>query len=160
MSFDSSHVIGVNLSLMAIRLFSCDLEGRIFAITEESLPKPSMPGAVTVSICEGIDSIDPQRNATLVAVSLKGVLNESGKVVKSWNTHSEWIDVPLAFWLEPRLNRNVSLCTDKQCCLDYLSWMSCSDRFNEMELLSATIPCSVLQYFRSLVAKSNPFLGS
>jgi len=114
LNFDS-HVLGVDINLQAINLCRYDISGYPFSICQLNLPQPAMPGAVTVAICDEIESIDPNRRADFVGVSLPGEVDRLGRTVESCFELPGWLDVPLSDWLEPRLSRRVIVINSSEC---------------------------------------------
>ena len=65
-------VIGIDLGGTAIKLgrFNCD--GELLAELQVSTPQPAVPGAVTMALCEAVEQLDPDRQASVVGVGLPG----------------------------------------------------------------------------------------
>ncbi|WP_320667794.1 ROK family protein [Prochlorococcus sp. MIT 1307] len=111
----SCHLIGVEIGVETIRLCCFDLSGNPYSISQLELPRPAMPGAVTVALCDKIELIDPDCRADLVGVGLPGVIDITGRTVTSCPMLPGWFDVPLSDWLEPRLSRKVFLNNSIKC---------------------------------------------
>ena len=109
MSPTTNHSIVVDIGPDTIRLCCFNLSGIPYLNCQFDIPKPAMPGAVTVALCEKIESIDPNRLADFVGVSVPGEIDLNGRMIKTCIELPGWIDVPLAAWLEPRLSRKVKL---------------------------------------------------
>ena len=112
MATDLAQFIGVDLGGTAIKLGRFDQQGHLLAETELPTPQPSVPGAVTVALCEAIETVDPNHHAAFVGVGLPGPMDAEGRVARVCINLPGWLEVPLADWLEPRLNRHVSLAND------------------------------------------------
>ena len=115
MRFNTNHSIGVDIGSNTFKLCRFNLSGTPYLNCQFDIPKPAMPGAVTVALCEKIESIDPNRLADFVGVSFPGEIDLNGRMIKTCIELPEWIDVPLADWLEPRVSRKVNLFSSTKC---------------------------------------------
>lgn len=102
-------LLGVDIGLDLINICRFDCFGCLHLYEVFSIPKPSIPGAVTVAICENIESVDPNSQADLVGVSVPGQIDSTGRTLISCQQLPGWNNIPLADWLEPRLSRKVSI---------------------------------------------------
>ncbi len=102
-------VIGIQITRAHINLALFDTHWLLLSETQLETPMPSTPGVMTVIIANEIEVIDQKSQATVVGVSIPGVIDFSGRVVCFSEELSGWQDVPLADWLEIRLGRLVSL---------------------------------------------------
>ena len=107
--------IAVDIGFNTIRVCRFNLSGKPYLNCQFDIPKPAMPGAVTVALCEKIESIDPNRLADFVGVSFPGEIDLNGRMIKTCIDLPGWIDVPLADWLESRLLRKVNLFSSLKC---------------------------------------------
>ncbi|MFM7085817.1 MAG: ROK family protein [Cyanobium sp.] len=126
-----SELIGVDLGGTAIKLGRFSRRGELLAEAEVPTPQPAMPGAVSVVIAEAIDGLDPERRASRVGVGLPGPTDAGGRLARVSINLPGWVDVPLADWLEPRLQRRLTLANDANCALVGEAWRgaarSCRD---------------------------------
>jgi glucokinase len=118
-----SQLIGVDLGGTAIKLLRCRRNGEILAELETPTPCPAMPGAVTMALAEAIGRIDPDRCADRVGIGHPGPSDATGRVARIAINLPGWRDVPLADWLEPRLERAVTLENDANCALLGEAWL-------------------------------------
>jgi glucokinase len=100
-------LIGVNIGVNTITVCRFDSSCSLLSCFEQTLPQPEMPGAVTVQISEAIDLSDKFYEAMFVGIAFPGEIDSLGKVVETCIQFPGWSDVPLAYWLEPRLSRKV-----------------------------------------------------
>ena len=110
-------LIGVDLGGTAIKLGRFDCEGQLLAEAQVATPQPAMPGAVTVAISEAIALLDPDHRADRVGIGLPGPTDGTGRISRIAINLAGWQEVPLADWLEPRLERRVTLANDANCAL-------------------------------------------
>jgi glucokinase len=108
-------VIGVDVGGTAIKLGRFDGRGTLLEALQVSTPQPALPGAVTVTIAEAVERLDPQRLASLVGVGHPGPSDRSGRVARIAINLPGWRDVPLADWLEALLERPVTCANDANC---------------------------------------------
>ncbi len=118
----ATELIGVDLGGTAIKLGRFDRLGTLLAEAEAPTPKPAMPGAVSVVIAEAIDALDPDQRAGLVGIGLPGPTDAAARIARISINLPGWVDVPLADWLEPRLERRVTLANDANCALVGEAW--------------------------------------
>ena len=76
-----------------------------------------------MALCEAVETLDPNREAALVGVGLPGPMDADARVARVCINLPGWLEVPLADWLEPRLNRKVTLANDGNCAVMGEAWM-------------------------------------
>ncbi|MFL0788863.1 MAG: ROK family protein [Prochlorococcus sp.] len=133
---NGTEVIGVDLGGTAIKLARLDQKGQALAEAELITPQPAVPGAVTVALCAAIERLDPHHKAKLVGVGLPGPMDASSRVARVCINLPGWVDVPLADWLEPRLNRRVTLANDGNCALVGEAWRGAARDVSDVVLLT------------------------
>lgn len=133
---EAAELIGVDLGGTAIKLGRFDARGTLLAEAEVPTPKPAMPGAVSVVIAEAIDALDPDRSAGLVGIGLPGPTDAAARVARISINLPGWVDVPLADWLEPRLERRVTLANDANCALVGEAWLGAARGCDDAILLT------------------------
>lgn len=136
MVFNATEVIGVDLGGTAIKLGRFDPNGYLLAAAELNTPHPAVPGAVTVAICEGIDQVDPNHQAAFVGIGLPGPMDAKSRVARVCINLPGWVEVPLSDWLEPRLNRQVTLANDGNCALVGEAWCGAARDVDDAVLLT------------------------
>lgn len=123
MQCSGSQLIGIDLGGTAIKLGRFDRRGTLLADLEVPTPRPSVPGAVAVAIAEAVERIDPERLAGSVGIGLPGPTDGAGRVARIAINLEGWEDVPLADWLEPELERSVTLANDANCAMVGEAWL-------------------------------------
>lgn len=123
MQGSGSQLIGIDLGGTAIKLGRFDRRGTLLADLEVPTPRPSVPGAVAVAIAEAVERIDPERLAGPVGIGLPGPTDAAGRVARIAINLEGWEDVPLADWLEPELERSVTLANDANCAMVGEAWL-------------------------------------
>ena len=115
-------LIGVDLGGTAIKLGRFDAAGTLLAELEVATPRPSVPGAVSIAIAEAIARLDPEGLAGRVGIGLPGPTDAAGRVARLAINLEGWEEVPLADWLEPQVERSVTLANDANCAMVGEAW--------------------------------------
>ena len=115
-------VIGIDLGGTAIKLARFSIQGDMVAELERPTPQPAVPGAVTMALCEAVETLDPNREAALVGVGLPGPMDAdaSGSGV---HQSAGLVGGSTGGLVEPRLNRKVTLANDGNCAVMGEAWM-------------------------------------
>lgn len=129
-------LIGVDLGGTAIKLGRFARDGTLLEALEIPTPRPAMPGAVTVAIAEAVERLDPQRLAPLVGVGHPGPSDRHGRLARIAINLPGWLDVPLADWLEPLLERRVTCANDANCALVGELWHGAARGARDVLLLT------------------------
>ena len=129
-------VIGIDLGGTAIKLARFTAEGESLAELERPTPQPAVPGAVTMALCEAVAELDPGREAAWVGVGLPGPMDAEARVARICINLPGWEEVPLAEWLEPRLERRVTLANDGNCAVVGEAWRGAALGFGDVVLLT------------------------
>jgi glucokinase len=131
-----TQLIGVDLGGTAIKLGRFSLEGDLLAELEVSTPQPAMPGAVVMAIVDAVQALDPDCLAPVLGVGLPGPMDAAARVARVCINLPGWEQVPLAEWLEPQLQRRVTLANDGNCALVGEAWRGAARGFQDVLLLT------------------------
>jgi len=131
-----TQLIGVDLGGTAIKLGRFSLEGELLAELEVPTPQPAMPGAVVMAIVEAVQVLDPDRQAPVLGMGLPGPMDAAARVARVCINLPGWEQVPLAEWLEPQLQRRVTLANDGNCALVGEAWRGAARDFQDVLLLT------------------------
>ena len=132
----SSQVIGIDLGGTAIKLARFSRSGDLLAEAQLPTPQPAVPGAVTMALCEAVEELDPQRLAAVVGIGLPGPMDAAARVARGCINLPGWEEVPLADWLEPRLERRVTLANDGNCAVVGEAWRGAAQGYGDVVLLT------------------------
>jgi glucokinase len=110
--------------------------GELVAKLQVPTPQPAMPGGVVMTIVEAVQQLDPDRLAPLVGVGLPGPMDAAGRVARVCINLPGWEQVPLAEWLEPQLQRRVTLANDGNCAVVGEAWTGAARGFDDVLLLT------------------------
>ena len=131
-----SQVIGIDLGGTAIKLARFTRSGELLAKAQLPTPQPAVPGAVTMALCEAVEQLDPHRHAGLVGIGLPGPMDTAARVARVCINLPGWEEVPLADWLEPRLERRVTLANDGNCAVVGEAWLGAAQGCGDVVLLT------------------------
>ena len=131
-----SQVIGIDLGGTAIKLARFTRRGELLAEAQLPTPQPAVPGAVTMALCEAVEQLDPHRHAGLVGIGLPGPMDAAARVARVCINLPGWEEVPLADWLEPRLERRVTLANDGNCAVVGEAWLGAAQGCGDVVLLT------------------------
>ena len=131
-----TQLIGVDLGGTAIKLGLYSPAGELLAELERPTPQPAMPGAVVMAIVEAVQVLDPERRASRVGVGLPGPMDAAGRVARVCINLPGWEQVPLADWLEPQLQRRVTLANDGNCAVVGEAWTGAARGYDDVLLLT------------------------
>ena len=129
-------VIGIDLGGTAIKLGRFNCAGELLAELQVSTPQPAVPGAVTMALCEAVEQLDPDRQASVVGVGLPGPMDPAARVARICINLPGWENVPLAEWMESRLDRAVTLANDGNCAVVGEAWLGAARGFSDVVLLT------------------------
>jgi len=129
-------LIGIDLGGTAIKLGRFSRSGELVAELQVPTPQPAMPGGVVMTIVEAVQQLDPDRLAPLVGVGLPGPMDAAGRVARVCINLPGWEQVPLAEWLEPQLQRRVTLANDGNCAVVGEAWTGAARGFDDVLLLT------------------------
>ncbi len=133
---NSPEVIGIDLGGTAIKLGRFSIDGHLLEDQQLQTPQPATPGAVCVALVEAIEALDPDRRASIVGIGLPGPMDVEARVARVCINLPGWEEVPLADWLEPRLQRRVTLANDGNCALVGEAWKGAAKGYSDVVLLT------------------------
>ena len=131
-----AQLIGVDLGGTAIKLGRFSVEGQLLAELEVPTPQPPMPGAVVMALVEAVQQLDPDGLASCVGVGLPGPMDGAGRVARVCINLPGWEQIPLAEWLEPQLQRRVTLANDGNCAVVGEAWQGAARGYRDVLLLT------------------------
>lgn len=133
---NSPEVIGIDLGGTAIKLGRFSIDGHLLEDQQLQTPQPATPGAVCVALVEAIEALDPDRRASIVGIGLPGPMDVEARVARVCINLPGWEEVPLADWLEPRLQRRVTLANDGNCALVGEAWKGAAKGYSDVVMLT------------------------
>ena len=89
-----------------------------------------------MAIVEAVAQLDPDGRADRVGIGLPGPTDRQGRVARIAINLEGWREVPLAEWLEPQLQRPVTLANDANCALVGEAWQGAAQGHGDVLLLT------------------------
>lgn len=129
-------LIGIDLGGTAIKLGRFSQAGELLAELTVDTPQPAVPGGVCIAIGEAVAHLDPERRADRVGIGHPGPADASGRIARIAINLPGWVDVPLADWLEPMLERTVTCGNDGNCALLGEAHSGAAQGFRDVLLLT------------------------
>ncbi len=133
---NSPEVIGIDLGGTAIKLGRFSIDGHLLEDQQVQTPQPATPGVVCVALVEAIEALDPDRRASIVGIGLPGPMDVEARLARVCINLPGWEEVPLADWLEPRLQRRVTLANDGNCALVGEAWKGAAKGYSDVVMLT------------------------
>ena len=133
---NSPEVIGIDLGGTAIKLGRFSADGCLLEMLQVQTPQPATPGAVCIALVEAIETLDPDRRALIVGIGLPGPMDVRARVARVCINLPGWEDIPLADWLESRLQRRVTLANDGNCALVGEAWHGAAKGYSDVVMLT------------------------
>jgi len=131
-----SEILGLDVGGTAIKLGRFLQNGTLLASRSVATPQPAVPGAVTMAVEEAVRELDPDGRAGVVGVGVPGPTDSAGRVARTAINLPGWEEVPLVDWLEPRLQRPVTLMNDASCALLGEAWRGAAHGCRDVLLLT------------------------
>ena len=131
-----SIIAGIDVGGTGIKMGRFDQSGTLLGELEVPTPKPATPGAITSELVKAIAQLDPQRDADAVGIGLPGPMDRSGRVAQVCINLPGWEQVPLAAWLEPRLQRPVTMANDGNCAVLGEQWLGAASGIEDVVMLT------------------------
>ncbi|MEO0756376.1 MAG: ROK family protein [Cyanobacteria bacterium J06648_16] len=134
-------VIGVDVGGTAIKLGRFTEVGECLASLTVPTPQPQLPEPVLKAVVAAIQMLDPDGLAAAVGLGTPGPACPKRRTARIAINLPEWIDVPVADWLEPRLDRPVTLGNDANCAGLGEAWLGAGRHFQHLILLTLGTGC-------------------
>ena len=97
MDFAEFTVIGVEVSFYKIYISIINSNGDFLEASEFASPRPLIPGALTIELCEFIKTIDKRIKSKFVGVSFPGSINDEKRIIQECKAFPGWSNVPIAY---------------------------------------------------------------
>ena len=131
-----SQLIGVDVGGTALKLGRFSSDGELLAELTCPTPQPAMPGGLVTAIVDAVAALDPEGLARRVGIGLPGPMDAEARVARVCINLPGWQQVPLAEWLEPQLQRRVTLANDGNCALMGEAWRGAAVGYDDVLLLT------------------------
>lgn len=108
-------VLGIDLGGTAIKLGCCDPQGICVRSIMVPTPQPSTPKPVVDAIATAVHSLDPDHTLPVIGIGMPGPADNTGRIARVSINLDDWLDVPLAEWIEAKTGRPTTLANDANC---------------------------------------------
>ncbi len=129
-------VLGIDLGGTAIKLGRFWSDGRCIRSCSVPTPQPAIPEAVLGALVDAIEELDPDREACAIGVGMPGPTDAAGRIARISINLPDWIDVPLADWLEAKTGRPTIASNDANCAGLGEAWLGAGRSFRNFVLLT------------------------
>tara|TARA_Y100001968_G_C19446400_1_gene765631 strand:+ start:4006 stop:4437 length:432 start_codon:yes stop_codon:yes gene_type:complete len=113
----SEECVGIGVEIGSDNLNFCcfNVDGDFFKDFQVLAPKPLMPGAVTIRICEFLEVDQCFKSLKYVGLAFPGIIDQNCRCIKECDLFKGWENVPIVDWLEVRLGLRVYLSSTNDC---------------------------------------------
>ncbi|MBD2079962.1 ROK family protein [Leptolyngbya sp. FACHB-17] len=129
-------VLGIDLGGTAIKLGQFESDGTCLRSCSIPTPQPAIPEAVLDALVEAIEQLDPNREALAIGVGMPGPTDAAGRIARIAINLPDWVDVPLADWLEAKTGRPTIAANDANCAGLGEAWLGAGRSFRNFILLT------------------------
>ncbi len=108
-------VLGIDLGGTAIKLGCCGPQGTCVRSITVPTPQPSQPEPVVDAIAAAVHSLDPGQTLPVIGIGMPGPADNTGRIARISINLDDWLDVPLAEWVEAKTGRPTTIANDANC---------------------------------------------
>jgi len=131
-----SFVLGIDLGGTSIKLGRFSQDGTCVQALTVPTPQPSTPEAVLAAMVDAIAQLDPHHQAGAIGVGTPGPTDAAGRIARVAINLADWLDVPLADWLEAKTGCITVLANDANCAGLGEAWQGSGRWFCNLILLT------------------------
>ncbi len=135
-SANAKTVIGIDLGGTAIKCGLFTQTGECLRSLTVPTPQPSIPTTVLEALIEAIAQLDPNQTALAVGLGTPGPADAAGRIARVAINLDGWHDVPLADWIEARIEKPTVLANDANCAGLGEAWLGAGQPFQNLILLT------------------------
>ncbi|MCU0549759.1 MAG: ROK family protein [Leptolyngbya sp. Prado105] len=133
---DPIQVLGIDLGGTAIKLGRFRPDGTCLRAMTVPTPQPALPESVLITIVDAISELDPDRQACAIGIGMPGPADAKGRIARIAINLPNWIEVPLADWIEEKTGRPTILSNDANCAGLGEAWLGAGRAFQNFILLT------------------------
>ncbi|ELR99323.1 ROK family protein [Gloeocapsa sp. PCC 73106] len=131
-----SLVIGIDLGGTNIKLGCYTSDGDCVESKTLSTPQPSTPERVTEAIATEINQLQSRPHCLGIGVGTPGPTDAKGRIAQVSINLANWVNVPLADWLESKTGLPTILANDANCAGLGEAWLGAGREFANFILLT------------------------
>ncbi len=133
---DDRPVLGIDLGGTAIKLGKFNSVGECLQALTVATPQPATPTAVLQVMVAAIRQLDPTDQARAIGVGTPGPADATGRIARLAINLPDWIEVPLADWLEEQIGKPTILENDANCAGLGELWLGAGRSYRHFILLT------------------------
>ncbi len=112
---DSVSVIGVDIGGTHLKLGRFDASGAERQSLTIPTPQPASPEQVLQAVKAAIAQLDPQGESQAIGIGTPGPADSTGRIARLAINLPEWVNVPVADWIEANLGKPCTIANDANC---------------------------------------------
>ncbi len=132
---EKPEVLGIDLGGTAIKLGRFLEDGTCLQSLSLPTPQPALPIAVFETLIKGIHLLKTE-HCIAIGIGTPGPSDKTGRIAKLAINLPEWVNVPLADWVEKETNLPTTLSNDANCAGLGEAWLGAGRRFQNFILLT------------------------
>ena len=129
-------VIGIDIGGTVLKLGRFTREGSCLETIRLETPQPASPIAILEAIVPAISVLRKKGNCLAVGIGMPGPADPSKRIARMAINLPDWLDVPLADWLETETGLPTVLENDANCAGIGEQWLGAGQQFNDFLFLT------------------------
>lgn len=131
-----STVIGIDLGGTAIKMGQFFPDGSCLNALTLPTPQPPDPEAVVAAIAKEVRNLNAEKRVSAIGIGTPGPTDAKSRMARLAINLPGWRDIPLADWLEAKLNLPVVVANDANCAGLGESWLGAGRNVSNLILLT------------------------
>jgi glucokinase len=132
---EKPQVLGIDLGGTAIKLGRFLEDGTCLQSLSLPTPQPALPIAVFETLIKGIHLLKTD-HCIAIGIGTPGPSDKTGRIAKLAINLPEWVNIPLADWIEKETGLPTTLSNDANCAGLGEAWLGAGRRFQNFILLT------------------------
>lgn len=132
---EKPQVLGIDLGGTAIKLGRFLEDGTCLQSLSLPTPQPALPIAVFETLIKGIHLLKTD-HCIAIGIGTPGPSDKTGRIAKLAINLPEWVNIPLADWVEKETHLPTTLSNDANCAGLGEAWLGAGRRFQNFILLT------------------------
>ncbi|BAU14019.1 glucokinase [Leptolyngbya sp. NIES-3755] len=132
----SIQVLGIDLGGTAIKLGRFTPDGICLKAMTVPTPQPAFPESVLSAIVDAIFELDPNHEACAIGIGMPGPTDATGRIARIAINLQNWIEVPIADWIEAKTGRPTIASNDANCAGLGEAWLGAGRSFRNFIMLT------------------------
>lgn len=129
-------VIGVDIGGTTIKLGRFTATGKVLQTLTVPTPQPSNPENVLQAVKRSVNQLDPDQTVQAIGIGTPGPADPTGRIARLAINLENWVNVPIADWIESQLGRPCVIANDANCAGLGESWIGAGRFFSDFILLT------------------------